>query len=73
MYTSKSLETLDKAAEIMNHIISFERQIAMINENIKSNPLFDGLIPKWKSNLQFTKKRLELFRYEYNNLITELY
>ena len=73
MNNQHKLTLLDKAAEMMNEIISLERQAALQQQNIDSMPLFDGLIPNWKKSLQFTKKRIELFQYEYNNLITELY
>lgn len=73
MENQQKLTLLDKAAEMVVQINSLERQSAMIQDNINSHPLFDGLIPKWEKSLQFTKKRIELFQYEYNNLIKELY
>ena len=73
MENLQKLTLLDNAAELIERINSLERQADMIQGNIKSYPLFDGLIPKWEKSLQFTKTRIKLVQYAYNILIKELY
>jgi len=73
MNNQHKLTLLDNAAELIIRINSLERQADMIQNNIKSNPLFDGLVPKWEKSLQFTKTRIKLVQYAYNILIKELY